>query len=265
MRDRILVTGGTGLLGRLVVKRLLNEACEVRVMSRKARAGSSKGRYACVTADLRSGHGVQDAVAGMDVVVHCATAYGRGSEAQIASTLVKATGQAGKPHLVYISIVGVDRVPLGYYREKLAAERFMAQSGLPYTILRATQFHDLLRALFAGAARAPVMPVPDFCIQPIDASEVADRLAELAVSEPAGRVSDIGGPRVRHARDLAQAFLLATGRRRWVLPVRLPGKTFRAYHDGGHLAPERSVGTITFEDYLAAHPDPLVRSYRGRR
>jgi uncharacterized protein YbjT (DUF2867 family) len=129
VQARILVTGGTGLLGRLVVERLHHEAGEVRVMSRKARTGSGNSRYTWATADLRSGHGVHDAAAGVDVIVHCATAYGRGSEAQITSRLVQAAQQAGTPHLVYISIVGVDRVPLGYYQDKLAAERLIAQSG----------------------------------------------------------------------------------------------------------------------------------------
>lgn len=196
MRNRIVVTGGTGLLGRLVVKRLHDKADEVRIMSRKAQTGSGNGRYTQATADLHSNQGAADAVADIDVIVHCATAYGRGSEAQITGSLIKAARQAGTPHLIYISIVGVDRVPLGYYQDKLAAERLIAQSGLRYTILRATQFHDLLRTLFAGTARAPVMPVPDFRIQPIDASEVADRLADLAVGQPVGRAPDIAGPQV---------------------------------------------------------------------
>lgn len=265
MRNRILVTGGTGLLGRLVVTRLCDKATEVRIMSRKAQAGSGNGRYTWATADLRRNRGVAEAVADTDVIVHCATAYGRGSETQLTDSLVKAAQHAGAPHLVYISIVGVDRVPLGYYQDKLAAERLIVHSGLSYTILRATQFHDLLRALLAKAAKTPVMPVPDFRVQPIDASEVADQLADLAVGQPAGRAPDIAGPQVRHAGDFAHAFLQATRRRRWVLSVRLPGKVFRAYQQGGHLAPHQAVGTITFEDYLAAHPDRLATSYRRQR
>jgi uncharacterized protein YbjT (DUF2867 family) len=78
VRDRILVTGATGLLGRLVVKRLHDKADEVRIMSRKAQTSSGNGRYTWATADLRSGHRVPDAVADINVIVHCATAYGRG-------------------------------------------------------------------------------------------------------------------------------------------------------------------------------------------
>nr|WP_042183923.1 SDR family oxidoreductase [Kibdelosporangium sp. MJ126-NF4]CEL15961.1 hypothetical protein [Kibdelosporangium sp. MJ126-NF4]CTQ93885.1 hypothetical protein [Kibdelosporangium sp. MJ126-NF4] len=259
MHNRILVTGGTGLLGRLVVDRLVTRGHEVRVLSRTPGDGCERA-----VGDLRSGDGVREAVADVDVIVHCATAFGRRAEARITRTLVAAARQAGRPHLAYISIVGVDRVPLGYYQGKMAAERTIADSGLPYTILRATQFHDILRVLFAKAARSPVMPVPDFRFQPVDVGEVADRLTELAIGEPGGRVPDFAGPHIHHACDFARAFALATGRRRLVLPVRLPGRTFRAYRDGGNLAPDHAAGSITFEDYLAAHPAPLATSYRGR-
>ncbi|WP_241255531.1 SDR family oxidoreductase [Candidatus Protofrankia californiensis] len=139
-------------------------------MSRRPRSADDSAGYAWATADLRSGHGAREAVAGVDVVVHCATASRRRLEAEIARTLLEAARRAGQPYLVYISIVGVDRVPLGYYQGKLAAERLVEESGLPYTILRATQFHDLLRAVFAGAARLPAVPLPDLRFQPIDVS-----------------------------------------------------------------------------------------------
>lgn len=253
MNDRIVVTGGTGLLGRQVVERLLTRGREVRVMSRTPRPVPGD-RHDWVTADLATGQGVREALAGADVIVHCATTNRRRAESQIADTLVKAARLSGRPHLVFISIVGVDRVPLPYYLGKLAAEQVIADSGLPHTILRATQFHDLLRTIFAGAARSPVMPVPSLRFQPIDVGVVAERLVELTDGEPLGRVPDLGGPRVEHARDLAGAFLLATGRRRLVTPVAVPGKTFRAYREGGHLAPDQpALGTATFGEYLAGH------------
>jgi uncharacterized protein YbjT (DUF2867 family) len=260
-----MVTGGNGLLGRLVVGRLLDLGRQVCVMSRRPRPTGDQKPYAWATADLRSSAGVPATLAGVKVIVHCATAFGRRSETQLARNLVDAARSAGSPHIVYISIVGIDRVPLGYYQGKLLAERLVQQSGLPYTILRATQFHDLLRTMFATAAMAPVMLVPGFAFQPIDASEVADRLAHLAAGEPAGRVPDIAGPEIRHATDLARAYLRTTGQRRLLLPVRLPGKVFRAYRAGGHLAADRAVGKVTFEEYLAAHTDVRDRSYRGQR
>jgi uncharacterized protein YbjT (DUF2867 family) len=238
----ILVTGGTGTLGRPVVRRLRGEGHEVRVLSRHAPP------YAV---DLRRGGGALDAaVEGVDTVVHCATTV-RGGDEAAAAHLIAAARRAGVAHLVHISIVGVDRVPLGYYRSKLAVERLVEESGLGWTVLRATQFHDLLALLFGALSRPPVLllpaGVPD---QPVEVTEVADRLAELALGSPAGRVPDMGGPEVRTLESLARAYLAATGRRRALWPVRLPGRTYRAYRAGGHLTPERAVGKGTFEEYL---------------
>lgn len=157
MPDQILVTGGSGLLGRLVVQRLLEAGGEVRAMSRRQRPADHNSRCEWVAGDLRSGEGVPEAVAGVGVIVHCATAFGRDgkvhAEIRLARTLIEAARRAGSPHLVYISIVGIDRVPLGYYQGKLATERLVQQSGLPYTILRLPG--KTFRAYRAGGNLAP--------------------------------------------------------------------------------------------------------------
>jgi uncharacterized protein YbjT (DUF2867 family) len=244
---RILVTGGTGQLGSAVVGRLRAAGEEVRVLSRRAAPDVVRG-------DLRTGRGVDSAVAGVDVVVHCATDY-LGREAQLARTLVEAARWAGGPHLVYVSIVGVDRVPLGYYRTKHETEQLIAASGLPYTIQRATQFHGLVRTLLAGASRLPVVPVPRISFQPVDVRDVARRLVAHVLDDPAGRAPDFGGPEILSAAELAQAVAEASARRRRIVPLKVPGETFRAYADGGHLAPGHRDGEITFREYLAERAD----------
>ncbi len=236
----MLVTGGTGTLGSALVARL----DQPRVLSRHAGPGR-------VVGDLRTGEGLDDAVAGASVIVHCATAP-RG-DADATARLVTAARRAGAPHLVYISIVGVDRIPLPYYREKLRAERIVEDSGLPATILRATQFHDLLATVFAATARAGVLPVlAGTSFQPIAVDDVAARLADLVAGPPQGRAADLGGPEVRGMADLARTWRRATGRRRPVVPLRLPGAIARGYREGAHLAPEHAVGVGTFEQFLAA-------------
>ncbi|WP_155054458.1 SDR family oxidoreductase [Streptomyces blattellae] len=239
----ILVTGGTGTLGRIVTERLRADGHEVRVLSRHAQP------YAV---DLREGgSGLDEAVAGVDTIVHCATTP-RGDE-QAANHLVAAARRAGVGHLVYISIVGVDRVPFGYYKTKLAVEKLIEGSGLGWTVLRATQFHDLLVQVFGMLAKPPVMLLPaGVSDQPIEVAEVANRLAELAAGGPAGRVEDMGGPAVRSLESLARAYLDVTGRRRRIVNVPLAGRTYRAFRAGGHLTPELAVGKGTFEEYLAA-------------
>jgi uncharacterized protein YbjT (DUF2867 family) len=250
----ILVTGGTGTLGRLVVQRLTNGA-QLRVLSRQAEpAGQDPAGWAA--GDLKTGRGIEAAVSGADVIVHCATTLGKGDVAA-AGHLIDAARRAGHPHLVYISIVGVDRVPVGYYKAKLEVERLVEGSGLPWSVLRATQFHQLILRGCELLARLPVLLVPAATsFQPVDAAEVAARLAELATGPPAGRVPDMGGPEICGAADLGRCYLEARGRRRRVLPVRLPGAAFAGYRNGYHLAPEHAVGRATFAQFLAERFGP---------
>ncbi len=239
----ILVTGGTGTLGRHVVERLRADGHEVRVLSRHT---------ASYAVDLREGGSALDrALDGTGTVVHCATSA-RGGDEQAARNLIAAARRAGVQHLVYVSIVGVDRVPFPYYRTKLAVERQVEDSGTGWTVLRATQFHDLLFRLFQGLSKSPVMPLPARVKdQPVEVREVADRLAELAQGAPAGRADDLAGPEVRTLPSLARAYLDAAGRRRALVKVPLRGAAYEAFRAGGHLAPERAVGTRTFEEFLA--------------
>ncbi|MFE7792083.1 SDR family oxidoreductase [Streptomyces sp. NPDC057460] len=240
----ILVTGGTGTLGRKVTDRLRTGGHEVRVLSRRSQP------YAV---DLRDGTGLGAAVDGVDTIVHCAT-QPRGGDDTAAGHLIEAAKRAVVPHLVHVSIVGVDRVPLGYYRVKREVEQMVEGSGLGWTILRSTQFHDLALRVLAAAARLPVMPLPaGVRLQSIDTGEVADRPAELAVAGPAGRVPEMGGPEVRELPDLARAHLRATGKRRPLVSVPLAGKAYAGYRRGGHPTPRRAVGKATFEEFLTEH------------
>ncbi|MFE9932944.1 SDR family oxidoreductase [Streptomyces sp. NPDC005533] len=243
----ILVTGGTGTLGSQVVTRLREAGHEVRVLSRHSPDHP---------VDLRDGAGLDAAVAGAEVVVHCASSP-RGGDETAAGHLIGAARRAGTVrNIVYISIVGVDVVPLGYYKAKLRVERMLEGSGLGVTILRTTQFHDLVAQVMERAAKLPVVPMPKGVpVQPIAVEEVADRLADLAVPVPAGRVPDMGGPEIRRLTDLARGYLAATGRRRRVVPVPLVGRTYAAFCRGGHLVPSGAVGKGTFAQYLAARSE----------
>jgi uncharacterized protein YbjT (DUF2867 family) len=253
----ILVTGGTGTLGRLVVPRLQKAGREVRVLSRRKPEAAEGVEF--VTGDLATGQGIEAALEGTDIIVHCAGSM-RGDEEK-ALNLVRAASRAGTRHLVYISVVGVDRIPIvsaidramfGYYGSKLAAERVVADSGVPWTTLRATQFHDLLLLATRQMAKLPVVPVPaGFRFQPIDAGEVADRLVELALAMPAGRVPDMAGPRVYGLAELVRGYLQARRKRRPILPLWLPGRAARAFRGGANLAPDRAVGRRTWEEFLA--------------
>ena len=257
MTSPILVTGGTGTLGRLIVRRLREAGCELRVLSRRSRAAEDGIEF--VTGDLATGEGIEAAVEGAEIIVHCAGSS-KGDEDK-ARNLVRAASRAGAAHLVYISVVGADRIPIGsrvdramfgYFGSKLAAERIVADSSLPFTMLRATQFHDLILTVAQQMAKLPVVPLPaGFRVQPVDADEVAARLVELTLGEPAGRVPDMGGPRVYGAAELLRVYLRASHRRRLIVPIWLPGKAARVFRTGANLAPEQAVGRRTWEEFLA--------------
>lgn len=245
----VLITGGTGNLGSALRRLMLANGTEVRVLSRQERPqGETTATWA--TGDLRTGTGLEGALAGISTVIHCAT----DGKTDVASTerLVAAAKAAGVQHLVYISIVGVDRHPLFYYRAKYQAEQVLERSGLPWTILRATQFHDLVYGLFTGQRWLPVLFAPTIPFQTIAVDDVARRLAELASASAVGRAADIGGPQVLACRDMAAAYLAGAGSRRRVVPLALPGKVFRAYATGLHLAPNTPVAGETFSEFLAA-------------
>lgn len=192
------MTGGTGTLGRRVISELTSRGLRARALSRHARDDTELVEY--VTGDLDTGAGVEAAVHGVLLVIHCPGA--RVGDDRKAAALVAAARAAGVQHLVNISVVGADRVPVrsridralfGYFGSKRAAEKVIEESGIPWTTLRATQFHELLLVTCQAMARLPVIPVPAARFQPVAGAEVAERLVELALGEPAG-------PRARHRR-----------------------------------------------------------------
>ncbi|MEU1373842.1 NAD(P)H-binding protein [Streptomyces triculaminicus] len=246
----ILVTGGTGTLGRLVVPLLREAGRDVRVLSRHGGTPSGDG-ITYVTADLLKDEGIEPALDGVETVLHLAG--GPKGDDEATRNLVRAAQRADVKHLVYISVIGADKVPLGYFKAKLGAEQAVADSGLPWTTLRAAQFHDLVLKVVGTMTKMPVVPVPGgLRFQPVDAREVAARLVELALGEPAGLVPDLAGPTVYGLADLSRGYLRARGKSRPMLPVRMPGKAGRAYRAGENLSLETAVtGHRTWEDFLA--------------
>jgi uncharacterized protein YbjT (DUF2867 family) len=196
-------------------------------------------------------------VRGAEVIVHCAGS--RTGDEQKTRTLVSAAKEAR--HIVLISVVGADRVPqlsavdralFGYFGMKLATERVVEQSGIGWTTLRATQFHDLILMVARGLARLPVIPAPTGSrFQPVEVTEVAERMAELALGEPSGQAPDLAGPKTYTLAELVNSYLSAVGKRRPLVPVHIPGQAARAIRAGANLAPDHAVGKRTWEDFLA--------------
>ena len=249
MSAPILVTGGTGTLGSHVVPLLRAAGRDVRVLSRHPRESGNGIEY--VAGDLLDGEGIDRAVAGVSTLLHLAG--GPKGDDVATRNLVRAAAGAEVRHLVYISVIGADTVPLGYFRAKLGAERAVAGSGLPWTVLRAAQFHDLVLTVAEKMAKLPVVPVPGgLRFQPVDSREVAARLVDLALGRPVGRVADLAGPQVYGMGELVGSYLQARGKRRPMMPVRMPGKAGRAYRAGVNLSlAGADIGSRRWEEFLA--------------
>ncbi|MGH9089357.1 MAG: SDR family oxidoreductase [Acidimicrobiales bacterium] len=242
----VLVTGGTGTLGRRLVMRLRGEGHEVRVLSRRASQGAYVG-------DLTTGVGIDAAASGVDLVVHAASDTRRLGRSDLEQTRNLLRVCSGIGHFVYVSIVGIDVIPFGYYRRKLACEREIEGAALPITILRATQFHELIAMVLRAVERLPVAPLPlDFRFQPVAATDVAGRLCEVVAAEPAGGVVQFGGPEVLTLAEMAQWWRTARGGRPsslWRLPI--PGGVANGFRKGLNTCPDQAVGTERWADYVA--------------
>ncbi len=243
---RIVVAGGTGLVGRLVVEEARKAGHEPVVLSRSTGA------------DLVTGEGVDALVDGaaavIDVsnVVTLSGAKARAFFTTATDRLLEAGRRAGVSHHVALSIVGVDRVPWGYYQAKRAQEERVLAGPVGATVLRATQFHEFAAQMLDRPG--PVAAVPRMKSQPVAAAEVAAALVRIVAEPPVGLAPELAGPEVHWMPDLARRLARARGKRRLVLPLWIPGKAGHALAGGGLLPTAPGPrGTVTFDQWVQHH------------
>lgn len=242
---KIAVVGGTGTLGHHVVGALRARGEEVRVLSRKSPDHPI---------DLMTGEGLADALAGCDVVVDASNIASLQMGKKIVEgtrQLLAAEAEAGVGHHVGISIVGCEHVPVSYYRAKTAQEHAIESGPVPWSLVRATQFHELVAGALRVVARSRVLPIPRAPLQTVAAAEAAQAVADVAVGAPRGDRFEVAGPEVVDARELANIWRSVTGTRALQVPVALPGRIGRALR-AGRLTNENpdERGTIGFRDWL---------------
>jgi uncharacterized protein YbjT (DUF2867 family) len=253
---KVLVTGGAGRLGSKVVKELTETGYSVRIMSRKPQPANLLSATEWAQADLETGQGIADAVAGIDVVVHAASSpfkHTRQIDVEGTRLLLEQARVAGAAHVIYISIVGIDRIPYYYYRAKLAAEELVKNSGIPWSLLRATQFHYLVDLFFQAATKVPLVTLlpTDLQCQSVAESEVANRLCEIVVAGPSGHLPDLGGPEELTAGEMVRSWLNLRGMHRRVLTLHLPGKVAQGFRHGYNTCPDQPVrGHITWTEWV---------------
>jgi uncharacterized protein YbjT (DUF2867 family) len=251
---RIVIAGGTGTAGRVVTRLATERGHDAVVLSRSGPA----------PADLVSGRGLEQALAGAEAVIDCSnittTSRAKAERFFVPATknLVRAAAEAGASRCVLLSIVGIDKVPMGYYQAKLAQEATLiataTEARVGYTIARATQFHEFAAQLLARMRIGPVAAIPHMRTQPVDLVEVAGQLLDCAEAEPAGRAADLGGPREEDLFELVGRLVAHTGNRTRVVPVPLPGRAGRAVKAGGLLVGEGIRRGRTFDEWLAEQP-----------
>ena len=241
----VLVTGGTGVLGSKVVPLLRERGHEVRVLSRRPDAGTHVG-------NLYTGEGVAEAARDVELVLHAASDTSRQGQSDLEQTQRLLEASIGARHLLYVSIVGIDRIPFGYYKRKLACEAAIAASQIQHTVLRATQFHELLAGGLAAVGRLPLAPLPlDWQFQSVAAAEVAERVAEILDGEPRGRAADFGGPEVLSARTIVDVWRARHGRPRRVIKLRYPGRFSRGLREGRNTCPDHAHGRQRWLEFVA--------------
>jgi uncharacterized protein YbjT (DUF2867 family) len=233
---------------------------EVRTLSRTVPSQPYRRRNHYIV-DMLAGNGLREALADVDVVAHCAGAAA--GDDVIAANLVDAAMAAKRPHIVAISVVGADRVPqsswldrkmFGYFGAKHRAEIALRASELPWTILRATQFHQLLIPVVETMTRLPAVPLPaGTSFQPIDAGEVAARFKELILGPPQGLVANLAGPEIHSMRELVSIYLRARRRQRPLIDVRLPGSAAASLRRGVNVDPMHAAGRVTWRQAVEAH------------
>ena len=203
---RITVIGASGLIGTKVVDLLREGGHDVVAASRASGA------------DVITGDGLGDALAGANVLVDVTNSPSFEDDPVLAffttstTNLVAAAKAAGVGHYVALSIVGVDGLPeSGYMRAKVAQEKLITESSLPYSIVHATQFAEFADAIIASMTEGDAVRVPDALIQPIAADDVAAEVARAAVGEPLNGIRDIGGPDKISFEELARSVLAKHG------------------------------------------------------
>jgi len=272
---RVLVTGGTGTLGRAFIDAAAETHAEdadlkLRVMSRSPEPEALPAGREWARADLASGEGLEAAVRGVDVILHAATdprPFGSAKEVDVAGTrsLLEAAAGAGVGHVVYPSIVGIDRMPYFYYDVKVEAESIVEASAVPHTTVRITQFHGFVDAILSGVGKVPlVMSLPTRArLQSIAVEDAAAHLVTLARGAPAGHLSDVGGPEVLELGEMARSWCRVQGKRRWIVRVPLPGELARGFREGRATVPDGRVGEETWEAWLERRYGEETEGVRG--
>lgn len=244
---KIVVIGGSGLIGTKLVNRL-------RQIGHEAVAASPNSGVNVIT-----GEGLAEALAGAQVVVDVANSPSFEDKAVLeffrtsGRNLLAAEAAAGVGHHVALSVVGADRLPeSGYLRAKVVQERLIKASGIPYSILRSTQFFEFMGGIIKSGSEGDVVRLSPALVQPIASDDVVAAMADLAVGPPFNAIVEVAGPDARPLDKFARKFLAAAGDERQVI-ADVHARYFGTELDDQSLTPgdHPRFGSVRFEDWLS--------------
>jgi uncharacterized protein YbjT (DUF2867 family) len=256
----VLITGGTGHLGRALVRKLVVAGRDVRLLATKPGVATDVG---WVKGDLATGEGIEESLRGVQSVINAATFspiarrgavrlsdfFSSPSAVDVGGTqrLLDAAAREGVQHFLHVSIVGLEDSSLPYARVKLSGERLVRHSPIPWSVVRATPYFYLIANMLAGLRHSPIWPLPTRSWNPIDTSDVADRLIECLNDGQRGVREEIGGPEYLSLAEMADQFRKAASLRRLVIPIPLSAKMMRRM---GFVGAAARYGVKTWSAWL---------------
>ncbi|KOS07398.1 hypothetical protein AM493_16125 [Flavobacterium akiainvivens] len=243
--ENILITGGTGNLGKGLTQILNQKGLQYAVASRSNNENAPNK----VVADLMANKGVAQAVKGRSIIFHLATDLKK--DTLLTQNLLQTIGSNKNVHLIYISIVGIDKTPFNYYQQKLASEELIKASGVPYTILRATQFHDFIDYIFTSLLKYRIGLLPKKVMaQPIAVDAVANALYEISLQPAESKTYEIGGLKAYTFNEMAKEWMRKTGKKKFIINLPLFGKLAKAFNGGALLTHTIDATSKSWQDYL---------------
>jgi uncharacterized protein YbjT (DUF2867 family) len=251
----ILVTGGTGTLGRQIVQQFSYQGLDVGILTTNPQHVDLASGPKIYRGDLTQKESIRHATEQASIIIHCASDP-RNLAVDVGGTrnLLQSVDRSTLRHFIYVSIAGVDRSSYPYYQAKYEAEKIVQGFDLPWSVLRATQFHDLvwtrLIQPFDHNDGGPLRIPGGLKFQSIDVKDVAFRLQGLVMSHALRSTITIGGPEILTLEDMTSAYLVARRRSDRVEPHDIRGEFYDLFRSGININPEWKLGTITWENFL---------------
>ncbi|MGV8138567.1 MAG: SDR family oxidoreductase [Mangrovibacterium sp.] len=264
----ILLTGGTGQLGRVLLNEFDTQKLSVSVLTRGKALASSSG-IKVINADLTDPASLNSTLRrNYDVVIHCASNPHESDTVDVKGTenLLKAVGKGNVKNFVYISIVGVDKCTYRYYQDKRRAEELVNRAGVPYTILRITQFHDFVlnRILNVGEGDDVITVPAGLKFQSIDLSDVSKKINQLLQGGPCNSILQIGGPEILETDYIVQEYQTIVKPTKKIQFTSNLNDFQKLFTTGINLCPDKKWGTVSWGDYLTSLSltQPSAKEYR---